>query len=265
MLYPADDDELRDEVKSLLAQAQDDLEERELAGGEQQWRTRALIVPQAEYVYAGPIMAAGWATLLDETSDFERVVVVGSSRLVPFRGLAITGYDGFQTPLGPVAFDKQAIEALARLEQVRAIEPAFDPEASIEAQLPFVHEVLGEVALVPLMVGDATDAQVEEAIADFIDDPKTLVVVSANLSSDVSFERAEALDEETSRAIEALDAESIGREHSTGRIAIRGLVRAAKARGMIGRTITQRTSADTAGEEAGPVTGYGAFAFYATD
>jgi AmmeMemoRadiSam system protein B len=262
MLYPADEDELRDQVNTLLAQARSEFEQ---ASG----RPRALIVPQAEYDFAGAVMAAGWATLLDEhkldehKDAIERVVLVGSSRLVPFRGLAVTGYDGFQTPLGPIVFDREAIEALAHLESVRAIEPAFDPETSFEAQLPFVLEVLGDVALVPIMVGDATDEQVEEAIGELFDDPKTLVIVSANLSHDVAFEHAEALDRQTIDAIEALDPAPIEREHSAGRVAIRGLLRAAKARDLVGKNILRQTSADTAGQEAGPVTGYGAFAFYA--
>jgi AmmeMemoRadiSam system protein B len=260
MLYPADEDELRDEVRALLTEARQSPQAKQaaLAGAKP---LRALIVPQAEYAFAGPVMAAGWAPLREQASQIERVVLVGSSRLVPFRGLAITGYDGFQTPMGPVVFDKQALEALARLEQVRVIEPAFDPESSLEAQLPFVCEVLGQVALVPIMVGDATDEQVEDALAGFIDDPKTLIVVSANLSDDQTFERAEALDEDTERAIEALDAEQISREHSNGRIAIRGLLRAASAHGLVSHTIVRRSSADTAGSETGPVTGYGAYAF----
>ncbi len=252
MLYPADADALRDEISELLNAAE--------RHGEV---PRALIVPQGDYDFVGPVLAAGWIDYARPGEEIERVVVVGSSRLVPFRGLAITGYDGFQTPLGPLVCDRDEVRALARLEQVRAIEPAFDPETSVEVQLPFIHEVLGEVALVPTLVGDATDEEVEEVISQFIDDPAALVVVSANLSHDVSCERAEELDDETQQAIEALEPEAISREHSAGRIAVRGLLRAAKKAGLRAETLARSTSADAAGAQAGPVTGYGAFGFYA--
>lgn len=250
MLYPADADELREELETLLAEAN---------GGDEP--PRALVVPHAEYTFAGPVMAEAWASVGERADAIERVVVVGTSRLVPFRGLAVTGFDGFSTPLGPIVAERDAVEALARLEQVRAIEPAFDPEESVEAQLPFARYVLGDVALVALMVGDATDEEVEEVLSDFLDDEATLVVVSANLSHDVSAERAESLDEETCRAIEALDPEAVSREHSNARVAIRGLLRAARSRGMQAKLLDRRTSADTAGAEGGPITGYGAFIF----
>ena len=248
MLYPADPDALRDELETLLAEASVEAD-----------APRALVAPHAEYAFAGPVMAEAWATAAGQAGRIEQVVVVGSSRLVPFRGLAVTGYDGFSTPLGPLVADREAVESLARLDYVRAIEPAFDPEESIEAQLPFVRFVLGDVAIVAVMVGDATDDQVEEVLSGFLEDDKTFVVISANLSQDVSAERAESLDEETCQAVEALDPVPIGREHSNARVAIRGLLQAAKARALEAKVLDRRTSADTAGTEAGPVTSYGAF------
>lgn len=263
MLYPEDKAELSDTIDALLATARGDSRS-----------PRALVVPHAEYAFAGPVMAEAWATVAVASSAsnqaVEQVVVIGTSRLVPFRGLAVTGYDGFETPLGPVVSRREAVESIAGLEQVRAIEPAFDPEESIEAQLPFLRRVLGKkVLIVPVLVGDATDEEVAEVIERVLEDETTLVVVSANLSHDVTPEQADTLDAETQRAIEAFEPETISRDHSAGRVAIRGLLRVASAAGWQVKTLGRSTSAEAAesagseaGAVAGPVTGYGAFAFY---
>ncbi len=259
LLYPEDADELGERVDALLDQARGRREQADVA-------LRALIVPQGDYDFAGALMARGWAQV-EPVEGVERVVLVGTSRLVPFRGLAVTGYDGFDTPLGPVVSERAALEELVARESVRAIEPAFDPEASLEVQLPFLRRALGEqVALVPLLVGDATDEEVAEALAPLLDDPKTLVVVSANLSDDVTAAQAAELDDQTAAAIEALEPETLGRQHSHGRVAIRGLLRLAAQRGLRAVTLARATSADAAEQQApGPVTGYGVFGFVASD
>lgn len=116
----------------------------------------------------------------------------------------------------------------------------------------------------PVLVGDATDEEVAEVIEALLTDGTTLVVVSANLSHDIPVEQAGGLDAETQRAIEALEPEAISRDHSAGRIAMRGLLRVASAAGWQPKTLVRHTSADIlqAGAETGSVTGYGAFAFY---
>ncbi|QDG50394.1 AmmeMemoRadiSam system protein B [Persicimonas caeni] len=252
MLYPAGKAELRAAIERLLSGAE--------AGDE---APRALIVPHAEFDFAGEVMARAWARVAG-AEGIERIVLLGSSRLVPFRGLAVTGYDGFDTPMGPVVSDREAVESIARLEQVRAIEPAFDPEESIEAQLPFVRQVLKKTMIVPVLVGDATDEEVAEVLSTFVDDPATLIVICANMSHDVEPEQAHTLDAQTQAAIETLVPESISREHSAGRVAIRGLLRVANEAGWKATTLARSTSADAAVTDAvtGPVTGYGAFAFY---
>jgi MEMO1 family protein len=251
VLYPADAEVLRARVDELLA----------AAGGGGGGATRAMIIPQGDYSVAGDAMAGGWAQLRPVADRIERVVLVGSSRLVPFRGLAVTGFEGFETPLGPVVIDVDAVQRLVGLDQVRAIEPAFDPEASLEVQLPFVQVVLGDVAVVPLLVGDTNDEDLQEVIAPFLGDAAALVVVSANLSHDVGPERAAALDDELRVAVEALTVEPIGREHSLARMAIRGLVGAAAGHGLTAEMLARSSSADAPDTPAEPVTGFGVFVF----
>lgn len=253
MMYPDEADELRGRIEGLMAGAPAPPVER---------MPEAIIAPHAEYAFAGPTMAAAYAALVAPEA-IERIVLVGSSRLVPFRGLAVTGYDGFETPLGPALIDRERLGQVARRASVRAMEPVFDPEASLEVQLPFLQVVLDRFALVPLIVGDADSDEVAEVLGPFFDEEQTLVVVAANMSDDVTAERAAALDDELQAAIEGLDDEVIGRDHSYARVALQGLLRAAGERGLAAHTLDRRTSAQVEGGTDEAVTGYGAFALYA--
>ncbi len=262
MLYPEDAGELEAQIASCLAQnaSQPPAPESSVAGAE----PRALIVPQAEYEFAGETMGAGYRRVRDAGGPIARVVLVGSSRLVPFRGVAVTRFEGFETPLGPVVIDTEHVEELLGAQKVRAIEPAFEPEASLEVQLPFLRTVLDDFAVVPLLVGDVTDEELAGLLEPYLGETTTLVVVSANMSHDKPAPRADELDEELCGAIEALDPEPIGREHSNGRSAIRGLLRAAAERGLSAKRLARSTSAaaaEAAQAADGPVTGYGAFVF----
>ena len=71
---------------------------------------------------------------------------------------------------------------------------------------------------------------------------------------------AVALDRATADAIEACRPGDVGLDRACGAFAVRGLMVAARRRGMEVRTIDLRTSADTAGSPD-RVVGYGSFAF----
>ena len=59
---------------------------------------RALIVPHAGYQFSGPVAASGYALLRQIRDSIERVVLLGPSHRVPFRGLATTSDGFFATP-----------------------------------------------------------------------------------------------------------------------------------------------------------------------
>ena len=244
-IYPAQPDELRDLVSKLL----------DGASTEASSSTRALVVPHAAYGFAGETMAEAYATVRPE--GFERVVVVGTSRLVPFRGLALDAWEGFETPLGALRYPTDGFWDDAP-ESVRWMAAAFDPEESIEAQLPFIQHVVGEVELVPVLVGDASPEDVVEVLRWLVDD-QTLVVVSTNLSTDVVLERAGELDAQTESAIVEGRADAISRHHSHGRVALRGLLEFASQHGWSAECLARSNSHEQGGG-ADSVVGYGAFA-----
>ena len=90
-------------------------------------------------------------------------------------------------------------------------------EHAIEVELPFFQRALpGGFALVPLVVGDTTAAEVAEALAPFANDPATLIVVSSNLSHFLDYESARGSDRATAEAIERLEDAAIGPHDACG-------------------------------------------------
>ncbi|PWB54815.1 MAG: AmmeMemoRadiSam system protein B, partial [Nitrosomonadales bacterium] len=79
---------------------------------------KALIVPHAGYIYSGPIAASAYAQLIPLRHKIRRVVLLGPVHRVPVSGLALPGVASFETPLGIIPLDQQAMAKVAGLPQV---------------------------------------------------------------------------------------------------------------------------------------------------
>jgi AmmeMemoRadiSam system protein B len=216
---------------------------------------KALIVPHAGYVYSGPTAAAGYAALVPWRERYERVVLLGPCHRVPVQGIAASSAVAFRTPLGNVAVDSAAIEALG----LPAADVAHRDEHSLEVHLPFLQKALGNFSLVPLVVGDASPDDVADLLDSLWDGDATLIVVSSDLSHYLDYESALRRDRKTCSAIEHLDPQAIGYEDACGAVPVAGLLLAAKRRGLRVETLDLRNSGDTAGDR-NRVVGYGAWA-----
>jgi MEMO1 family protein len=220
---------------------------------------KALIVPHAGYIYSGPIAASAYARLLPVRSRIRRVVMLGPVHRVPIRGLALPGADAFATPLGTVAVDAEAAMILSAIPQVSESEGAHSLEHSLEVQLPFLQAILDEFTLIPLVVGDATPAQVAEVIERLWGGPETLIVVSSDLSHYHPYDEAAEIDRSTADDILAL-ADTLDHEQACGATPINGFSLCARRHGLTPELIDLRNSGDTAGDKS-RVVGYSAFAF----
>lgn len=221
---------------------------------------KALIAPHAGYIYSGPIAASAYARIQPARGRIRRVVLLGPSHRVAFRGLALSGARAFATPLGDVPVDAEAATPLAALRFVRVIDQAHAMEHSLEVQLPFLQMVLDDFKLVPLAVGDAEPEEVAEVLDALWGGPETLIVVSSDLSHYHPYKEARRLDEAASKAIEQLHPEELDPEQACGRLPIAGLLLAAQRHGLTVQTIDLRSSGDTAGPRD-EVVGYGAYVF----
>lgn len=249
--YPRDDKELRHMLSRFLA--------TETAAKAE---PRAIIAPHAGYVYSGPIAGTAYTALLPLRGRIHRVALFGPSHRVAFDGIAVSSADAFRTPLGEVPLDRTGVDAVLELPFVQLLDEAHEQEHGLEVHLPFLQEVLDDFQIVPMVVGNATAAQVEAAIecVTTVDENPCFIVISSDLSHYYDYAKAQELDAATSRSIEGLRPEEITHEQACGRIPIQGLLGYARKHGLHAETLDLRNSGDTAGSRA-EVVGYGAYVF----
>lgn len=246
MFYPGAAVELRRAVDGLVADARRTSPQGPVP--------KALVVPHAGYIYSGPIAASGYARLVPARGRITRVVLLGPAHRVGFDGLALPDADWLETPLGAVRAGR------ADLPGVFADARAYAEEHSLEVQLPFLQRVLGDVDVVPLLVGDASPEAVAHVIDALWGGEDTLILVSSDLSHYHSWEKARALDLASTKQIEALGP-MLSHDQACGATPVDGLLLVAKRRGMRVEVLDLRNSGDTAGPRD-RVVGYGAFAFH---
>jgi AmmeMemoRadiSam system protein B/AmmeMemoRadiSam system protein A len=230
------------------------------SGSEADGVPKAVIVPHAGYVYSGAIAARAYEALAPARDRVTRVVLLGPVHRVPVRGLALPGVDAFETPLGRVALDADAVRVLAALPQVVTSPAAHALEHSLEVQLPFLQKVLGSFSLVPLAVGDASVAEVAGVIERLWGGPETVFVLSTDLSHYHSYQEAKRIDGATLARIASL-ASDLNHEQACGATPLNGLLRVARDKGLSIRLLAACNSGDTAGDRA-RVVGYSSFALY---
>jgi len=252
MFYPGERSMLAQDVTAML----DEARERALGPG----FPKALIVPHAGYIYSGPVAANAYALLKPARGIVRRVVLLGPCHRVAVRGLALPGADAFETPLGRVPVDAGAANLARTLPQVSDFPPTHAQEHSLEVQLPFLQEVLGEFTLVPLVVGAATVKDVAEVIEVLWGGPETLVVISSDLSHYHPYDEAREMDEATVKAILAMRTD-IDHEQACGATPVTGFLEVARRRGLSPELLDLRNSGDTAGGRS-RVVGYASLAFW---
>ena len=248
LFYPADATELESAVGVFLH-----------GGARTGPAPKAIVAPHAGYVYSGPIAGSAYAPVLQARGRIARVVLLGPAHRTPDAGIAASAADAFATPLGQLAVDTGARDALVDAGLVTIRDDAHAEEHSLEVQLPFVQVGLGDVTVLPLAVGQVAPDRVAGVLDRVWGGDETLVVVSTDLSHYHDHATATELDRRTAEAVVARRPERLGRYDACGVIPLQGLLAVANGRGLAVELLDLRTSADTAGRPD-RVVGYGAFA-----
>ena len=144
VFYPAGRDRLQTQVSELLANA----------AAPASAMPKALIAPHAGYAYSGGVAAAAFATLRDSAQTISRVVLIGPAHYVQVGGVAAPTVDAFETPLGRVLVDMEALSKIDDLQFVIRTDAPHAPEHALEVDLPFLQTILPSFRVVPLIVGD---------------------------------------------------------------------------------------------------------------
>lgn len=270
--YPSDPGVLRAEVAKYVA-----LAEKVSDVG----RVKCLLVPHAGYVYSGKTAGAAYAQIKD--AGFTRVVILAFNHRGFENEIAVARHGYFATPLGNVPVDTELADRIVAWSPATVLSTGdlLRQEHSVEVQLPFLREVVGErLRIVPIHVNTpdrAKLAELAEAIGNLASDPETLIVVSADLAHFPSHDVAWKSDTEILEAIASLDPDTfvaanrqiLGGKHGKIDCAICGvnpmlaLLLAGKFLNLTHARVIDRTdSFVTGGGDRGRVVGYGAAAFY---
>jgi len=221
---------------------------------------KALVVPHAGYVYSGPVAARAYDELGAARGLVRRVVLLGPVHRVPVRGLAVPTDQAFATPLGTIRVDRAALDAVRSLRQVVASDAAHALEHSLEVQLPFLQKQLGEFALAPFAVGDATVDEVAEVIERLWGGRETLIVISTDLSHYHRYADARRIDGLTLARIGSLSSD-LAHDEACGATPLNGFLALARRKKLKARLLAACNSGDTAGSRD-RVVGYSAFALH---
>ena len=252
--YPADSKVLGKTVDDMLAHA---------TAPPVPGHVRAVIAPHAGYVYSGPVAAAGYAQLMGR--DYEVVVVVAPSHKF-FQGVSVFPGAAYATPLGEIAIAADLAQAIADADDcITRTSRGHEREHSLEVQLPFLQRALGAFQLVPVVIGDQSEANcraLARVLSEYATGPATLLVGSSDLSHFHSYDEAVELDGVAADDIARCDPERFiadirkARCEACGAGAVTATLLAARAAGArAARVLMRRNSGDVTGDRS-EVVGY---------
>jgi AmmeMemoRadiSam system protein B len=177
--YPADPFDLRLRLGGVVA---DDWDMPPLAGVAGLW------APGGPLPAAAALHGRAWAAVRHSPERFERVVLLGSVG-APLEHVLVPLAKSFDTPLGPLEVDREALAFLGVLPGRAQI--AHRATNVLERQALFVRLLFPRAAIVPILVGgldpdrepasDARFAEALEALGRLAYFPGTLFVAAADL------------------------------------------------------------------------------------
>lgn len=143
----------------------------------------ALLLPHAGYRYSGMVAAHGVRQV--QGKNYSRVVVLGPSHRVPMLdAVSIPDVDFIETPLGQIELDRAMIGHLLEKEGFESHASAHRDEHSVQIELPFLQEALGEFKLVPIVCGELGERSARQIASCLLEnmDAQTLVVISSDFT-----------------------------------------------------------------------------------
>lgn len=141
--YPADRNKLKHSIEGYLESAGKASIEGDLMG---------LLVPHAGHRYSGRIAASAYNLLRGKR--IEKIIMIGPSHRVPFKGVSINLQSAYQTPLGNVPVDQSLARRLIEINpEMRWLPQAHAREHALEIQIPFLQTVLKGFKIVPVVMG----------------------------------------------------------------------------------------------------------------
>src|SRR5574344_592939 len=186
------------------------------------YKSRTVIVPHAGLVYSGQLAYDGLKSL---DSALKTLVIFAPAHKVGFKGLALSSFDEWETPLGKIEIDKGINEELNKTFSVNFYDEAFEPEHAVEIQVPLIQSLFKNVKIVPILVGDADFEEIEKIIKNLWKKEDVGFVISSDLSHFYKFDDAIKIDSVTAEMIEANDYQNFRQGQACGIYGVLGLLK----------------------------------------
>lgn len=157
-----------------------------------------MLLPHAGYDFSGRVAAAGYKAILGK--KFETVIVLADSHYERFDGVAFWPGGIWETSLGEIKIDDElSAKIMAFSPKFFRHDSAHLFEHSIEAQLPFLQITLKRFKLLPVVFGSENKdwSALAEAILTNIENRKTLIIASSDLSHNLPQNQGKAIDQQT--------------------------------------------------------------------
>src|SRR5574344_1829081 len=197
----------------------------------------AIIVPHAGYIYSG--FTANKAYKIASLNNYKRVVVVGQSHKIFFRGASVCFYSEYETPFGNLKIDLEYSKELLNKFDFLSFEDECSFEHSTEVQAPFIKYYFSL-----------------EKVFDYILQSKdTLLVVSSDLSHFYSQQDAMKLDLICLNAITNKDLKAFENCEACGKVGLEAIIEYSIKNNLQTKLLHYCTSADISNDKT-RVVGY---------
>jgi hypothetical protein len=187
---------------------------------------------------------------------------MGPDHKIGFNNCAITNADAYETPLGLVRLNNDAVKLRENSDLFQYVPESDGVEHSLEVVLPFLQKYLNKFELIPVVMSRGNVNRIEKALNPLLD-KNTLVVVSSDLSHYLPYSQAVDKDKETINMILNLQSNDILKSYNSacGKLPILVLLNMAKRYGWKPILLHYSNSGDTVGGQS-RVVGYATIAFY---
>jgi len=236
------------EVEEMIARFNEMLRETPQEPKLLSQRPRAIIVPHAGYIYSG--FTANIAHRMLGNREPKRVVVIGPSHHVYFKGISGSMLERYETPCGYLPIDRIYLEKLSQSHPLLFVPEAHQKEHSTETQMPFIKHYIPDAKVIELIYGADTDYRMVASLIDeVLHDPENAVVISSDLSHFYTQKEAQKLDKVCLSGVVQKDIEILDHGcEACGIIGIKAMIEVARKEELRVKLLDYRTSGDVSGD-----------------
>ena len=166
----------------------------------------------------GTILAAVYRQIQGEKFVYDTVILLGPCHDLPTKAAAVSSAEAWDTPLGRVpVHTATALELVAFNDRIEFDDKAHETEHALEVQLPYLLEVAEgrPFKIVPVLTNSSAPEDQEilaKALGRIGSRPRTLIVLSTDLSHYPAAASAEKVDRAMLGAVKSMSAKTLVRE-----------------------------------------------------